>query len=72
MSIRRVTRPWLMVLALLAGAAEPAVVLPRPPSSSPNFIPQESYLQDSKGYSANDKGVYQNTNVEKPETQDYR
>ncbi|XP_014209387.1 uncharacterized protein LOC106640037 [Copidosoma floridanum] len=64
--------PLLLVL-LLAGVALPTVVLPRPPSS-PNRIPR-AYSQDnhrSKDYV--EKAVYQqqSTNVEKPDTQDYR
>ena len=63
----------LLLLLQLAGQALPAVVLPRPPSS-PNYIPQEyggAADLGSKSYS--EKALYQSqTNVEKPDTQDYR
>ncbi|XP_058805988.1 uncharacterized protein LOC131672631 [Phymastichus coffea] len=56
-----------------------AVVLPRPPassspsSSSSNFIPLDEAIADALDKSYHGKALYQqNTNVEKPDTQDYR
>ena len=68
------------LLLLMSPSVIPAVVLPRPPSS-PNYI-QPSYLSSSvtsqedqlngkQNYNS-EKALYQSTNVEKPDTQDYR
>ncbi|OXU30866.1 hypothetical protein TSAR_001336 [Trichomalopsis sarcophagae] len=62
-----------LLVLLVSGGVFPAVVLPRPPSS-PNYIPQEYAgvgQEVAKGYNA-EKAMYQSTNVEKPDTQDYR
>lgn len=61
-----------LLVLLVSGGVLPAVVLPRPPSS-PNYIPQEyaGVGQEAKAYNA-EKAMYQSTNVEKPDTQDYR
>lgn len=68
-------RELLLVLLLTAGGAFPAVVLPRPPSS-PNYIPQEYVASNQEAFAAKEynaeKALYQSTNVEKPDTQDYR
>lgn len=64
-----------LLVLVTCEVALPAVVLPRPPSSSANFIPRdeddENLMRRDKSY--HEKALYQqNTNVEKPDTQDYR
>ncbi|KAG7206079.1 hypothetical protein KM043_003475 [Ampulex compressa] len=61
-----------MFLALLQ-LSRSAMVLPRPPSSHPNQIREDHELSERKVYEGKAlHGFLQSTNVERPDTQDYR
>jgi hypothetical protein len=61
-----------VVLLVLLELATPAMVLPRPPSS-PNHIRQDQELSARKALEGKSlHGVSRDTNVERPDTEDYR
>jgi len=61
-----------VVLLVLFELATPAMVLPRPPSS-PNHIRQDQELSARKALDGKSlHGVSRDTNMERPDTEDYR
>ncbi|KAL0134330.1 hypothetical protein PUN28_001257 [Cardiocondyla obscurior] len=68
---RRISVRATVLLALL-GLTRSAMVLPRPPSS-PNHIHQDQELSGRKSFTGKSlHGLSRNTNVERPDTEDYR
>ncbi|XP_011629675.1 uncharacterized protein LOC105422122 [Pogonomyrmex barbatus] len=69
---RKINVHATLLLVLLELAAS-AMVLPRPPSSHPNHIHQDQDLSARKSLEGKSlHGISRNTNVERPDTEDYR